>query len=75
MAEFQTFNLCYSKNRADVAQNLQGLSYEVCSANIATIFRTQITYSGFWNSAIIHQQLVATLREFMRLVYGLRRKR
>ena len=33
----------------DVAQNLQGLSYEVCSINIATIFRTQIIYSGYWD--------------------------
>ena len=33
----------------NVAQNLQGLSYEVCSANIDTIFRTEIIYSSFWD--------------------------
>ena len=32
-----------------MAQNLQGLSYEVCSTNIATIFPTWITYSSFWD--------------------------
>ena len=37
------------KNRADVAQNLQELSYQVCSINIATIFRTRTIYSRFWD--------------------------
>ena len=33
----------------DVAQNLQGLSYEVCSTNIGTNFHIRITYSCFWD--------------------------
>ena len=33
----------------DVAQNLQGLSYEARSTNIGTNFRTRITYSSFWD--------------------------
>ena len=33
----------------DAAQNLQGLSYEVCSTPIATIFRTQIIHYSFWD--------------------------
>ena len=37
------------RNRVDVTQNLQGLNYEVCSTNIATIFRTQIDHSSFCN--------------------------
>ena len=32
-----------------MAQKLQGLSYEVCSTNIATAFRTWIIYSNFWD--------------------------
>ena len=32
-----------------MAQNLQGLSYEVYSTNIAAIFRTRIIYSSFWD--------------------------
>ena len=32
-----------------MAQNLQGHSYEVCSTNIGTNFRTRITYSSFWD--------------------------
>ena len=35
------------KNSVDVAQNLRGLSYEVCSTNVATIFRIRIIYSSF----------------------------
>ena len=31
----------------NVAQNLHGLSYVVCSTDIATIFRTRINYSAF----------------------------
>ena len=30
-----------------MAQNMQGLTYEVCSTDIATTFRTQIIYHGF----------------------------
>ena len=33
------------ENRVDVAQNLQGLSYEVYSTNITTIYHTWIMYS------------------------------
>ena len=57
------------KNRVDVAQNLQGLSYEVCSTDIGTIFRTQIVYSSFGICAVIYQQLLAMLRGFTRFVY------
>ena len=32
-----------------MAQNLQGLSYEACSANTDTIFPTGIIYSSFWD--------------------------
>ena len=32
-----------------MAQNLQGLSYEVCSTNIGTNFHTGTTYSSFWD--------------------------
>ena len=37
--------------RVDVVQNLQGLSYEVCSTNIVKTFRTQIIYMyvSFWD--------------------------
>ena len=41
--------LLFIRNRVDVAQNLQGLSYEVCSASIATILHTRIIYSNFWD--------------------------
>ena len=43
------YPLLFIKNRVDVAQNLQDLSYEVCSANIGTNFRTRITCSSFWD--------------------------
>ena len=39
--------LLFMKDRVDVGQNLQGLSYEVSSTNIARIFRDQIIYSSF----------------------------
>ena len=48
MADFKLLTLLFIKNIVDVAQNLQGLSYRVCSTNIATIFRTRISYSSFW---------------------------
>ena len=32
-----------------MGQNLQGLSYEVCSPTIATIIRTWNIYSNFWD--------------------------
>ena len=41
------YPLLFIHDKVDVAQNLQGLSYEVCSTAIATIFRTQIIYSSF----------------------------
>ena len=63
MAEFQTLNLCYSKNRVDVAQ---GLSYEVCSTNIDTL---RLLILIFVICAIIQRQLVAMLRGFMKFVY------
>ena len=57
------------KNRVDVSLNLQGLSYEVCSANIATIFAFRLFILVFETCAIIHQQLVTMLRGFMRFVF------
>ena len=36
------------KNKVDVAQNLQGRSYEVYPTNIATIFPTLIIYSSLF---------------------------
>ena len=59
------------KNRVDVAQNLQDLNYEVCSTNIATTFALRLLILIFRICAIIHQQLVAMLRGFMRFVYSL----
>ena len=32
-----------------MAQNLQGISYEVCFTNVATILRTRNIHSSFWN--------------------------
>ena len=32
-----------------MAQNLQGLSYEVCLTDIATVLHTQIVYPSFWD--------------------------
>ena len=32
-----------------MAQTVEGLSYEVYSTNIATIFRPRIIYSSFWD--------------------------
>ena len=32
-----------------MAQNLQGLSYEECSTDIAKIYGTHILYSSFWD--------------------------
>ena len=61
--------MLFIKSRVDLVQNLQGLSYEVCSTNTATIFLTRIICSNFGICAIIHQQLVATLRGLMRFVY------
>ena len=53
-----------------MAQTVEGLSYEICSANIATIFRPRIMFIlAFGTCPIIHQQLVAMLRGFMRFVY------
>ena len=52
-----------------MAQNLKGLSYEVCSTDIETIFCTWIICHSFGTCTIIHQQLVSMLRVFMRLVY------
>ena len=43
------YPLLFIKNRVDVASNLQGLNYKVRSTNIATIFRTQIINSSFWD--------------------------
>ena len=51
-----------------MAQNLQGLSYVVCSADIAAIFALRLFILVFGICAIIHQHLVAMLREFMRFV-------
>ena len=35
------------KNRMNLAQHLQGLSYKVCHPNITKIFRSWIAYSSF----------------------------
>ena len=43
----------------DVAQNLQGFSYEVCFTNMATIFRNWIICYSFRNMHHYNQQLVA----------------
>ena len=68
MAEFQVFDLCDSqKSRVDVPQNLQCLSYEVYTTNIAKIFRNQNIYFSFGTCTIIHQQLVSKLQGFMRI--------
>ena len=39
--------MLFKKNKVHVAQNLPGVSYEVCPDNIAKIFRTPIIYSSF----------------------------
>ena len=44
---FELLTFVIHKNRADVSQNLQNLSYEAYSTDIATIFRNQIIHSGF----------------------------
>ena len=50
MVDFKLLtSVIHKKNRVDVAQDLQGLSYEICYANIDTIFRTGIIYSSFWD--------------------------
>ena len=49
MADFKLLTSVIHKNRLDLAQSLQGLSYMVCSSNIAKIFRTQIICSSFWD--------------------------
>ena len=51
-----------------MAQSLQGLSYDVCSTNIATFFALRLFIPVFGIDAIIHQQLAAMIRAFMRFV-------
>ena len=57
------------KDRVGVDQKLQGLSYGVCSTNIARIFCDRIIYSSFREMRHYTQDLVAMLRGFMRFVY------
>ena len=45
--QFVSEPLLFIKIRVDVAQYLQTFSYEVCSHNIGTIFRTRITHYDF----------------------------
>ena len=52
-----------------MSQNMQGLRYEACSANIAKIFPLELFILGFGVCAIIHQLLVAMLRGLIRFVY------
>ena len=53
-----------------MTQNLQGLSYEICSADITESFRIWIINSRFCDTAIIHQQLVAMRRGLMKFFYN-----
>ena len=66
MAEFQTFNCCYSP---DMAQILQGLSYKVCFTMSPNFFAFGFSVIVFGMSAIIYQQLVAMSQEHVKLVY------
>ena len=43
------YPLLFIKDRVDVGQNVQGLSYEVCSTNMATVFRARIICYSFWD--------------------------
>ena len=54
-----------------MAQNLQGLSYEVDSTNIVTTFQTRIIQTSFWDMhhTRFWDMLVVMLRGFMRFVY------
>ena len=61
--------LSYIKSRMSVAQISQGLSYKICSTTSPKLFPFGSFVLVFEISAIIHQQLVAMLREHVRFVY------
>ena len=56
----------FIKSRMNMAKILQSPSCKVFS----TMSTTWIINSSFWDTAIIHQQLVAMLRGHTRFVYG-----
>ena len=68
MEEFQIFNLI--RKRVDMAQTLQGLSYEVRSTIYChNFFSLDLFILVLGICAIIHQHIVAMLRGFVRFVY------
>ena len=53
MAEFQTFNCCYSiKSMINVAQILQGLSYKVFSKTSPNFIAFGLFILAFWYTVI-----------------------
>ena len=67
------FNCCYSciKIRMDGAQILHGVNYKVCFTMSPIVFAFGLFILDSGMSAIIHQQLVAMLRGYLRFVYKL----
>ena len=65
--------LLFVKSWIDVAQISYGLSYEVCSttSNLFTFGYFALVFRISTISTIIHQQLVAMLRGYMRFAYML----